>query len=351
MLDRNESQEWFLSSTPNVDSPVLQGVSSSPHNIAASTMACVITELDLTAPDIRLKQSETMDSGIESENRKNFTFDADQLVVEAVLDYILTSVVRECDVESHIPPGNEGRKLSSSLTIKSDEKHHYEDDSAFGSSLHDELIAALEPSPGNNSLINQGWVASKVCQNPSDIIIHLIKIIVCFTRYNILRSIISGPSSLEDSCEGSIVVDGETDSELTIIAKEGGLDSQDFRCPMCRKSIGVSFGKYGCMIYLLPPQFFLFILFILTILITPINSSEYSWLLCIGIIISSPYFIFQEKAIVSMYLFNCRESIAEDFRRRVWPRDYLYNNIHLYSFAVSYLVHLISFYCYILPLF
>lgn len=33
------------------------------------------------------------------------------------------------------------------------------------------------------------------------------------------------------------------------------------------------------------------------------------------------------------YLFTCRESVAEDLRKRIWPREYLYEHIHLYSLA------------------
>ncbi|VDM85476.1 unnamed protein product, partial [Strongylus vulgaris] len=44
----------------------------------------------------------------------------------------------------------------------------------------------------------------------------------------------------------------------------------------------------------------------------------------------------EQLQIASMYLFNCRESIADDFRRRVWPRDHLYNDIHAYSISVSH---------------
>jgi len=35
------------------------------------------------------------------------------------------------------------------------------------------------------------------------------------------------------------------------------------------------------------------------------------------------------------YLFTCKQSIAEDFRRLVWPRDYLFENKELYSLSVS----------------
>ncbi|GFS58704.1 pleckstrin homology domain-containing family M member 3 [Nephila pilipes] len=31
------------------------------------------------------------------------------------------------------------------------------------------------------------------------------------------------------------------------------------------------------------------------------------------------------------YIFTCKESIAEDLRKRLWPREYLYEHVHLYS--------------------
>uniref|UniRef100_A0A8R1HIA6 DUF4206 domain-containing protein n=1 Tax=Caenorhabditis japonica TaxID=281687 RepID=A0A8R1HIA6_CAEJA len=41
----------------------------------------------------------------------------------------------------------------------------------------------------------------------------------------------------------------------------------------------------------------------------------------------------EKLQLVSMYLFTCRESVAEDFRRRLWPKEYLRSDIHLYSFT------------------
>ena len=35
-----------------------------------------------------------------------------------------------------------------------------------------------------------------------------------------------------------------------------------------------------------------------------------------------------------MYLFTCRESVAEDFKKRIWPKNYLYEQEHIYAFAV-----------------
>ncbi|XP_014672349.1 PREDICTED: pleckstrin homology domain-containing family M member 3-like [Priapulus caudatus] len=31
------------------------------------------------------------------------------------------------------------------------------------------------------------------------------------------------------------------------------------------------------------------------------------------------------------YLFTCKQSVADELRKQVWPREYLYENVHLYS--------------------
>lgn len=36
------------------------------------------------------------------------------------------------------------------------------------------------------------------------------------------------------------------------------------------------------------------------------------------------------------YLFTCREPVIEELQRKLWPRDYLYEHVHLYSINVSY---------------
>ena len=35
------------------------------------------------------------------------------------------------------------------------------------------------------------------------------------------------------------------------------------------------------------------------------------------------------------YLFTCREPVIEELQKRVWPREHLYEHVHLYSVAVS----------------
>lgn len=40
-------------------------------------------------------------------------------------------------------------------------------------------------------------------------------------------------------------------------------------------------------------------------------------------------------SLIAMYLLSCKQSVAEDLKRRLWPSDYLYTDIHLYSVKVS----------------
>jgi hypothetical protein len=50
-------------------------------------------------------------------------------------------------------------------------------------------------------------------------------------------------------------------------------------------------------------------------------------------------FLFQTLRIqlnlLRAYLFTCREPVIEELQKRVWPREYLYEHVHLYSVAVS----------------
>ena len=35
------------------------------------------------------------------------------------------------------------------------------------------------------------------------------------------------------------------------------------------------------------------------------------------------------------YLFTCKQSIADEFRQTLWPREYFYEDIHSYALSVS----------------
>ncbi|VDN23495.1 unnamed protein product [Cylicostephanus goldi] len=174
-------------------------------------------------------------------------------------------------------------------------------------------------------------------------------------------------------------------SMIITIPHELGLDAQDFRCPMCRKSIGAVFSKFGvcgidglyycadCMrpggempipsrvlrswdwkprpvsdrgrAFIEANQSFCVIALLLQSAMeqedTPViridqhNPTLYDHVP----MLRTMKMLREQLQIASMYLFNCRESIADDFRRRVWPREHLYNDIHAYSISDLLLLH------------
>ncbi|WKX95461.1 hypothetical protein Q1695_012150 [Nippostrongylus brasiliensis] len=264
------------------------------------------------------------------------------------------------------------------------------DDYLPGTSLHDELIL----QPGSNSLLSRSWKKPKTsvsepercnsAQNSSSGT-EPEGIVVSFDQA--LRSAMERSDSYEKEAELNNTRDFgfETDVEdiddeqasdskvttafasehvtalLTTIPREAGLDAQDFRCPMCRKSIGAAFAKYGvcgidglyycsdCMKaggeIPIPSR----VLRSWDWKPKPVSDRGRALIeanqdkIVIRIDQHNPTLyehvpllknmkgLREKLQIASMYLFNCRESIAEDFRRRVWPRCHLYNDIHAYS--------------------
>ncbi|XP_064610811.1 LOW QUALITY PROTEIN: uncharacterized protein LOC135475013 [Liolophura sinensis] len=41
----------------------------------------------------------------------------------------------------------------------------------------------------------------------------------------------------------------------------------------------------------------------------------------------------QQLCYVKSYLFTCKQSVAEDLRKSVWPKEYLYDHLHIYSLS------------------
>lgn len=39
----------------------------------------------------------------------------------------------------------------------------------------------------------------------------------------------------------------------------------------------------------------------------------------------------EQLSYIAGYLLTCKESVAEDLRKRLWPKEYLYTDVHLYS--------------------
>ncbi|ULU07327.1 hypothetical protein L3Y34_018821 [Caenorhabditis briggsae] len=170
--------------------------------------------------------------------------------------------------------------------------------------------------------------------------------------------------AVEESDSRKSSVSSEIADKLCRIPREQGLDAQDFRCAMCRKTIGGSFfakfetcaidSKYYCPECMKPGG---------KIPIPARVVMDWDWRersvsdrgrawyeanqekALINIKTTNPRLYkhvpaleetrqLREKLhLVSMYLFTCRESVAEDFRRRLWPKEYLRSDIHLYSFA------------------
>ncbi|CAB3404234.1 unnamed protein product [Caenorhabditis bovis] len=159
-------------------------------------------------------------------------------------------------------------------------------------------------------------------------------------------------------------VAAETTEKLCRIPREKGLDVQDFRCAMCKKSVGgTTFSKFETcgmdgMYYCtecmrnggksaIPAR----VLMDWDWRERLISDRGRSWIEAnrekpfINVLEKNPKLyshvsemeatrnLREKLQFVSMYLFNCRESVAEDFRRRVWPKEYLHNDIHKYSFS------------------
>lgn len=228
-----------------------------------------------------------------------------------------------------------------------------QDESMLGTSLHDELILA-EVQPGSNSLLSRGWKKPKTSTCDLD-----------DTRE------LGFETDVEDiddeqrpsSRKTSTVPSEHVTTMVTTIPREVGLDAQDFRCPMCRKPIGAAFSKFGicgvdglyycsdCMQaggeMPIPSR----VLRSWDWKPRPVSDRGRAFIeanqdnVIIRIDQHNPTLydhvpalktmkaLREKLQIASMYLFNCRESIADDFRRRVWPRDHLYNDIHAYSIS------------------
>ncbi|EFO91348.1 hypothetical protein CRE_11841 [Caenorhabditis remanei] len=169
-------------------------------------------------------------------------------------------------------------------------------------------------------------------------------------------------NSTDESRKSS--VSSEIAEKLCRIPREKGLDSQDFRCAMCRKTIGGSFfskfetcaidSKYYCPECMktggkvsIPAR----VVMDWDWRERAVSDRGRAWYeanqekALINIKTSNPRLYSHVPALeetrklreklhlVSMYLFTCRESVAEDFRRRLWPKEYLRSDIDLYSFA------------------
>ncbi|KAK0395299.1 hypothetical protein QR680_001213 [Steinernema hermaphroditum] len=149
---------------------------------------------------------------------------------------------------------------------------------------------------------------------------------------------------------------------LTRIAREKGIDSQNFRCQSCTRAIGLGLSPYKVCAFdaryycehcwsrdesLIPARLILnwdtrprpisrrsktFIESVADrplIWLSEVNPKLYAH----SATMDNIRRLREKLSLVAMYLLNCKQSIVEDFQRRLWGKDYLYREIHLYSFS------------------
>ncbi|KAM9850588.1 pleckstrin homology domain-containing family M member 3 [Aulostomus maculatus] len=151
-------------------------------------------------------------------------------------------------------------------------------------------------------------------------------------------------------------------SILTCLAVEKGLTAQGFRCAGCQRPVGLSRGKakvcyysgwYYCQSchqdnsFLIPArllhnwdtnkhkvskqakEFLEFVYEEPLLDVQQLNPCLYEHCEPLSTVLR----LRQQLQSLRAYLFSCRATVAEDLRRRIFPREYLLQHIHLYSMA------------------
>ncbi|XP_029937500.1 pleckstrin homology domain-containing family M member 3 isoform X2 [Myripristis murdjan] len=151
-------------------------------------------------------------------------------------------------------------------------------------------------------------------------------------------------------------------SILTCLAVEKGLTAQSFRCAGCQRPVGLSRGKakvccysgwYYCQSchqdnsFLIPArllhnwdtskhkvskqakEFLEFVYEEPLLDVQQLNPCLYEHCEPLSAVLR----LRQQLQSLRAYLFSCRATVAEDLRRRIFPREYLLQHIHLYSMA------------------
>ncbi|XP_062312831.1 pleckstrin homology domain-containing family M member 3 isoform X1 [Osmerus eperlanus] len=151
-------------------------------------------------------------------------------------------------------------------------------------------------------------------------------------------------------------------SILTCLAVEKGLTTQSFRCAGCQRPVGLSRGKatvcfysgwYYCQschqdnLFLIPArllrnwdtsrhkvskqakEFLEFVWEEPLLDVRQLNPCLYEHSPGLAAVLR----LRQQLQSLRAYLFSCRAAVAEDLRRRIFPREYLLQHIHLYSLA------------------
>ncbi|XP_050411842.1 run domain Beclin-1-interacting and cysteine-rich domain-containing protein isoform X1 [Patella vulgata] len=148
--------------------------------------------------------------------------------------------------------------------------------------------------------------------------------------------------------------------QMTEIALEKGLDAQNYQCNGCKRPVGLFYGKprvctfdggYYCFECHENEEFYIpaSIVHNWDFRKQQVCKANYKFLmeheeealLDVSVINPKLYDHVPEMQEVKLlriqlfylktYLFTCKQSVAEELRRRVWPREFLYDNIHVYS--------------------
>ncbi|XP_041479858.1 uncharacterized protein LOC121427500 isoform X2 [Lytechinus variegatus] len=149
-------------------------------------------------------------------------------------------------------------------------------------------------------------------------------------------------------------------SGVTTIANEKGLDSQNYQCKGCTRPVGIIYGKakvcgydgcyycYECHIdeeAVIPAR----ILYSWDFRKQKVAKHTKSFLQqieampLIDIAETNPSLykavpeleevkgVRMQLKYLKAYLFTCKQSVAEELKKRVWPREYMLDHVHLYS--------------------
>lgn len=151
-------------------------------------------------------------------------------------------------------------------------------------------------------------------------------------------------------------------SHVGALSREYGLDSQDYQCIACKDMLGTTLskarvcafsGQYFCLSCMDPNVFMIPArvvhnwdfhrypvskragMFLLEFQHQPlINLKKFNPLIYTGVAEMAQLQILRiQLNFLKAYLFTCREPIIEELQKRVWPREYLYEHVHMYSIS------------------
>lgn len=179
---------------------------------------------------------------------------------------------------------------------------------------------------------------------------------------------------ISDPQEEDFEIIGDLDSEgserdpnnqtllLGVITTEKGLDAQNYQCGSCKRPIGFIYGKprvctfdgkYYCFECHENDEYYIPALIIhnwdfrkhivskksLTFLqdvedhsvidISSVNPKLYEHITEMGQL----QILRKQLCHLKTYLFTCKQSIADEFRKSMWPKEYLYEGVHTYTLA------------------